>query len=256
MGTVLIAGAAGLVGRILWDGLSDRYTLRGLDRRRDRTRGIRRGDVRRPRTIARAFDGVDTVVDLAAGASLKLPWDEAVLDCSGRVNVLEAAREHGVRRYVFASSNHVSGLYDSERPYADILAGSYDGLDPAAIPLIDPDAPPRPDGPYAVGKVFAEAAARYYAERHGLSCLCLRIGAVTPSGRPTRPMHYAKLLSHADLVQLVVCAIGAPATVRFGVYYGVSANTWRIYDIENARREIGYEPQDDAERFRVAAAAL
>lgn len=256
MATVLIAGASGLVGRILWDGLSDRYSLRGLDRRRDRTRGIRRGDVRRPRTISRAFEGVDAVVDLAAGASVKLPWEEVVSDCAGRINVLEAARDHGVRSYIFASSNHISGLYESEQPYADILAGSYDGLDPAAIPLIAPDAPPRPDGPYAVGKAFGEAAARYFSERHELSCICLRIGAVTPSNRPTRPMHYAKLLSHGDLVRLVTCAIEAPQSRRFGTYYGVSANTWRIWDIENARRELGYEPQDDAERFRAAAVAL
>jgi nucleoside-diphosphate-sugar epimerase len=74
-----------------------------------------------------------------------------------------------VRRVIFASSNHVVGLYERDPPYSAIVAGSYDGLDPAAIPLIRADAPIRPNGLYAVGKAFGEALARLYAEEHGLS---------------------------------------------------------------------------------------
>ena len=47
--------------------------------------------------------------------------------------------------------------------------------------------------------------------------------------------------------RLVDCALEAPADLRFGVYYGVSRNTWRFWDISN---EIGYDPQDDAEQHR------
>lgn len=252
MQRVLITGAAGLIGRALWTGLADDHSLRGVDRRRSRPSGVARGDVRRRRTIGRAAAGVDAIVDLATGSSLDLGWGAVRGDLAGRVSVLEAARERGVRRYVFASSNHVTGLYERDEPYARICAGSYDGLDPAAIPPIGPDSPPRPDSPYAVGKLCVEAAARYYAEQFGISCICLRLGTVLPGDRPTRQRHFATLLSHADLVRLVACALRAPPDLGYGVYYGVSANTWRFWDLTSTVAELGYEPRDNAERFRSA----
>jgi nucleoside-diphosphate-sugar epimerase len=248
--SVLITGAAGLVGTVLWNGLAEQHSLSGFDRRRVRVSGIRRADVTRPRTIAPAFEGVDAVVDLATGASVDLPWNDVWTDCAGRINVLEAARAHGVRRYIFASSSHVTGMYEADHPYAEIVAGSYDGLDPAATPLIGPSSPLRPDGPYGVGKVLGEQVGRYYSERYGMSCICLRIGTVKGANRPTQPRHFATLLSHPDLVRLVDCAVRAPLELGYGVYYGVSANTWRFWDIANAREEIGFDPQDNAERFR------
>jgi nucleoside-diphosphate-sugar epimerase len=247
---VLILGAGGLIGGILWEGLGSDHSLRGLDRRRDRKRGIDRADVRRLRPTSSAFAGIDAVVDLAARPSVDLPWEDAHRDMWGRVNVLEAARLQGVSRYVFASSNHVTGLYEEDQPYAAIVAGEYEGLDPQSIPLIGPDWPVRPDSPYGVGKAFTEAAARFYADRHGVSCICLRIGTVRADDRPSRPREFATLLTHSDLVRLVEAALAAPADLRFGVYYGVSANTWRFWDLQNAREELGFEPVDDAERFR------
>ena len=252
---VLVAGAGGLIGSILWEGLasSGDHSLSGIDLRRDRTRGIRRADVRRARTLRGALGQIDAIVDLATRAAVDTPWNEVEADIKGRVNLLEAARLQGVRRYVFASSNHVTGLYERDQPYAAIVAGEYDGLDPASIPPITTDWPIRPDSPYGAGKAFAEAAARYYAEQFGLSCICLRIGTVRAEDRPSTPRHYATLLSHDDLVRLVDCALRAPLEPRYGVYYGVSANAWRFWDVENAAKELGFVPQDDAERFRSAA---
>lgn len=253
MARVLILGASGLIGGILWEGLGANHELRGLDRRPDRRRGIGRGDVGRPRSIRRSFEGMDAVVDLATGSAVDLDWRGVQRDMRGRVNVLEAAREHNVPRYVFASSNHVTGMYELEQPYAAIVAGDYVGLDPAAIPRIEPSWPIRPDSPYGAGKAFGEAVSRYYAEEHGISCLCLRIGTVLGPDRPSRPRHFATLLSHRDLLQLVGCAIEAPHDLRHGIYYGVSANMWRFWGLANARLELGFEPYDDAERFRADA---
>jgi nucleoside-diphosphate-sugar epimerase len=250
---VLVTGASGLIGSVLWERLAAAHTLTGIDLRRDRARGIERGDVRRPRSISSAFQDVDAVVDLATGAAVNLPWSEVEKDIAGRVNVLEAARAHGIQRYVFASSNHVTGLYELDQPYASIVSGVYDGLDPVKIPLITPDAPIRADSPYGIGKGFAEIASRHYAERYEMSCLCLRIGTVRRDDRPREPRHYATLLTHADLAHLVDCALRAPLELRHGIYYGVSANTWRFWDIANARDELSFEPHDDAESFRAGA---
>ena len=110
--------------------------------------------------------------------------------------------------------------------------------------------PIRPDGPYGIGKAFGEAAGRYYSDVHGLSVICLRIGTLNRESRPTSVRHFATLLTHRDLVQLVRRCIDAPDDLRFAIFYGVSDNKWRFWDISNARDLIGYAPQDDAERWR------
>jgi uronate dehydrogenase len=250
MRRVLVTGAGGLIGEILREGLAGRWDLRGLDGARGAGVDVR-GDMRRLRSIREAFEGTSAVVDLAADASASASW-RTVLENNvpATVNALEAARLAGVERVVFASSNHVVGLYELDEPYASIVAGRYESLDPASLPRIRADAAIRPDSPYAVGKALGEAAARYYAEAHGLSVICLRIGTVNRADRPRNPRELATLLTHRDLVHLVECSLAAAAEVRFAVLYGVSANTWRIWDLDEARAVVGFTPQDDAERFR------
>ena len=246
---VLITGAAGLVGTVLLRGLEGRYDLAGVDRVRRRPANVRRRNLARSGRLAPIFEGAEAVVDLAGLSSDRTGWKDVWRNnLPATLNVLEAARQAGVRRYVFASSNHVTGGYEQESPYSAIVAGKYEGLDPAAIPLVGPGWPVRPDGAYALGKVLGEAAARWYSDAFGLSAICLRIGTVNAEDRPREPRHFATLLTHADLLRLVECALAAD--VRFGVYYGVSRNTWRFWDIANAAAEIGYDPQDDAERYR------
>ena len=247
---VLVTGAAGTIGRILLDGLAEDCTLHGLDVRR--APGVEHVvDTSKGRRLARRFEGMQAVVDLAADARVEAPW-KSVQENNVRatVNMLEAAREAGVQRVVFASSNHVVGLYERDEPYASIVAGRYEGIDPRAIPRLTADIPIRPDSPYGTGKAFGEAAARYYAEEFGLSAICLRIGTVNAANRPESTRQFATLLTHRDLVQLVRRCLAAPDSVRFAVLYGVSANTWRFWDLEEARRTVGYAPVDDTEAWR------
>jgi uronate dehydrogenase len=248
-GRVLITGVRGLVGQVLRTALAGEYELAGVDARRGRDTLVR-SDMTRLRHAERAVDGADVVIDLAS-AHWRRPWD-VVRDNNipAAWNTLEAARRRGVRRVIYASSNHVTGLYERDHPYASIVAGDYDGLDPATVPKITTSMAVRPDSPYGVGKVLGEAAARYYAEEHGLSVLCLRIGTLNRAGRPLAARQFATLLTHDDLARLVRCCIEAPRDLTFGVFYGVSANTWRIWDLDDARRAVGYEPRDDAEAWR------
>ena len=241
-----------MIGTILRRELADRYELRALDRKRIPGSKSVAGDLAKGgRRIDRAFASCDAVVDLAGVPALDTPW--AVVrknNIPATMNTLEAASRHGVARVVYASSNHVTGLYEHDDPYAQIVAGDYGGLEPGAFRRITTADPIRPDGSYALGKAFGEAAARYYAEEHGLSAICLRIGTCKASDRPERARDFATLLTHGDLVRLVVAALEAPDSVRFGTFYGVSANTWRFWELADARGAIGYEPVDDAERFR------
>jgi nucleoside-diphosphate-sugar epimerase len=246
----VITGAAGLIGQVLVAGLDDRYAVEAIDRRR-RRRSWKRADLSKARAASASLAGADLVVDLAANPSPALSWTEAHgNNIPTTFNVLEAARRAGVQRVVYASSNHVTGMYERDEPYASIAAGRYDGLDPEQICRIRPRDPIRPDGPYGLSKAFGEAAARYFADEHGLSVLCLRIGTVNRADRPTTLRQFATLLTHRDLVELVRCCLEAPEELLFGIYYGVSANTWRFWDIENGESELGFNSQDDAERWR------
>jgi len=247
---VAITGAAGLIGQVLVGALDEHYAVEAIDRRR-RRRSWKRADLSKPRGAAAALRGADLVVDLAANPSPSLSWEGARRNnIPTTFNVLEAARAAGVRRVVYASSNHVTGMYEQDEPYASIGEGRYDGLDPGRIRRITPLDPIRPDGPYGLSKAFGEAAGRYFSDEHGLSVLCLRIGTVNRADRPTTPRQFATLLTHRDLVELVRSCLEAPEELRFGVYYGVSANTWRFWDIESAEAEVGYESREDAEHWR------
>jgi nucleoside-diphosphate-sugar epimerase len=249
--TVVITGAAGLLGTVLTRDLGDRYRIVGLDRARRRPENVHRVDMAKPRSPDRLFAGAHAVVDLAGLSSDRTPWHDVwANNLPATMNALEAARRAGARRYVFASSNHVTGMYEREMPYSAIVAGDYDGLEPGTFPLLDRSRPVRPDGAYALGKALGEAAARWYSDAFGLSAICLRIGTVNAEDRPKQPRHFATLLTHADLLRLVGCALEAPAGLRFGIYYGISRNTWRIWDVADAAAEIGYEPQDNAEALR------
>ena len=246
---LLITGAAGLVGGVLRDGLTADYDVSGIDLKP--AEGVAVADTTDLNAVLPACEGVDTVIDLASVPDQDSPWDVVYRNnLPSTYNALEAARRAGVRRLIFASSNHATGNYEDDEPYASIVAGRYEGLDPATIPLVSPDMPIRPDGPYGIGKAFGEAAGRYYSDRYGLSVICLRIGTLNREGKPQVPRHFATLLSHRDLVQLVRRSIEAPDSVRFAIFYGVSNNKWRFWDISNSRELAGYAPKDDAERWR------
>jgi nucleoside-diphosphate-sugar epimerase len=248
---VLITGARGRIGGILQRGLAGEYDVSGIDYRRRVPLRVRKDDMTRLDSVAGRFHDQDVVIDLAADPRVGAPW-EAVYKNNVRAtyNAYEAARRGGVRRIVFASSSHVVGLYERDEPYAAIVAGRYEGLDPVTLPRITSRHDVRPDSYYGAAKAFGEALGRFYAEEHGLSVICLRIGTVSGADRPSEPRDFATLLTHADLVRLVQSAIEAPDELAFAVVYGVSDNTWRFWDIEEARSSIGYEPRDNAEAWR------
>ena len=228
MKKVLITGAAGDVGGHLRRELAGRYDLRLSDIRpiAELAPGEEfiRGDCASLRDMLRVTRGVDAIVHLG-GFSVEGPW-EVILRANivGAYQVFEAARRNGVRRMVFATSNHAVGFYDRNE-------------------TIDHRVTPRPDSRYGVSKVFGEALGSLYADKYGMEVVCVRIGNVNP-----RPMDKRRLsiwLSPRDLAQLVSIAIDKPG-IRFEIVYGVSGNRRSWYDNSNAER-LGYAPRDDSE---------
>ncbi len=128
--------------------------------------------------------------------------------------------------------------------------GLYEGLEPHRVPLVTHKMPVRPDGPYAASKVFGEALGRYYAEEYGMSVICIRLGTVGRDNRPGQDFRsYVSWLSHRDLATLVERCIEAEG-IGYDIFFAASGNTWKIYDTPRAWTVLGFQPQDNAERFR------
>ncbi len=253
---ILITGASGLIGSVLRRELdaTGRYTISGIDARPldDVTlANFTLADCYDFEEMEKAFANQDGVVHLAANAPVETPWPDVLRNnIASTHNVYEAARRHGVKRIVFASSNHAVGNFELDEPYKSIGFGDYSliGNEPANIPIVDHHVPIRPDSDYGVSKVFGEATGRYYSEHFGLEVACLRIGSVNPQNRPPNERGFATWLSHRDLAHLVDRCL--QASLNFEIFYGVSNNKWRFWDTEHARETIGYNPQDTGESFR------
>ena len=158
----------------------------------------------------------------------------------------EAARLAGVKRIVFASSNHVVGNYPLRQyPYKAIYDGRLGDVHRPFPPLTTDLI--RPDSYYGVSKSFGESLGSYFHEEYGVSVICLRIGwVITPDEPSFSPAALSLWLSHRDAAQLIQRSIDAPASVGFAIVNGESDNLLSIWDIETTKRILGYAPQDDA----------
>jgi uronate dehydrogenase len=227
-GTVLLTGSAGRIGRVVGPGLAELgWRVRGYDRRAtpDLPDSVV-GDIRDGAAVQAALSGVDALVHLAAHP-MEAPFP-VILDANldGTFQVFDAARRAGVRRVVYASSNHAVGFTPRQ-------------------PLAPADTAPRPDTYYGVSKVFGEALARMYADRYGMEFACLRIG--TFGERPRWPRDLSTWLSPRDTVNLVHACLTTPE-LGYQLLFAVSANTRSWWDLRPARA-LGYEPVDDAEAY-------
>jgi nucleoside-diphosphate-sugar epimerase len=230
---VLITGAAGRIGSSLAEQLKERYDLRlhyhHTIPEHPPVADIHVADVAVYDQIAPAMEGVDAVVHMAGDPRTSASWED-VRDRNivGVYNIYEAARQAGVQKVVFASTNHVMGMYDRDRQWP-IYAGQ----------------PVRPDSLYGVSKAFGENLGRYYHDQHGLAVVCLRIGWFLPA--PRDEIGLWMWLSPRDCAQVVWRAIESP--VQYGVFYAISRNSRRHWDITETIERLGYQPEDDAELF-------
>jgi nucleoside-diphosphate-sugar epimerase len=174
------------------------------------------------------------VIHLAADPSPRAGWASILKNnLIGTHNVYEAARTAGVKRVVFASSNHVVAGYEQ-----DLKEGE----------KITPQYPPKPSSDYGASKVFGEALARVFYERFQLESICLRIGSVSGDDRPAKAEREKRIwISHRDLLQLFTRSL--ETEVAFGIYFGISNNRQTYLDIRNAIEELGYRPFDDSGAF-------
>lgn len=228
-GTIVVTGAAGSVGRAVRPALRaaagrlilvDRLPVDDLAPGEE-SRVVDIVDVAGARA---AVAGAEAVLHLA-GVPDEAPLPDLVAgNIMGTHHVLEAARLDGLSRVVLASSNRVTGCY----PVTE---------------TVSPDRPTRPDGLYGASKVAVEALGRLYADKFGLSVVCLRIG--TLAARPATARDVATWLSPRDCGGFAAAALTAPG-ITFATVYAVSANSRRFWTLDDG---LGYRPVDDAEAY-------
>jgi nucleoside-diphosphate-sugar epimerase len=240
---LLTTGSKGKIGTVLIEGLADSFEVYGvdiLDTVEERTFRADIADYEQLSSVLRVIAPIPCIVHLAADPRVDAGWDSVLKNnIIGTKNLYEVAKEYEVKKVVFASSTHVTGAYEGIPP------SLHEQPKPRLITINDPV---RPDSDYGTSKIFGEAVARQYYEFYGIQSVCLRIGSFLSNDNPTRNERVRRTwISHRDLIQLVKKSI--LSEVEFGIYYGVSNNKGRFWDISNAGEEIGYHPEDDASVF-------
>jgi uronate dehydrogenase len=236
MKRILLTGAAGSAASLIRPLLRAEYRLRLSDRKpvADAVAGEEvapadLGDLAAVRAVVRGVDGIIHF----GGYSVEADWETIhAANIVGCYNLFEAARLEGVRRVVFASSNHAIGFY----PRAQTI--------PADVSV-------RPDSRYGVSKAFGEALGSLYAWKYDMEVLSIRIGNVLD--KPVDARRLSIWVSPRDLVQLIRIGLEAPG-IRHEIVYGVSDNRRTWWDNSNAAR-LGYKPVDRSEDFAAEALA-
>jgi nucleoside-diphosphate-sugar epimerase len=162
----LVTGGAGFIGSHLVDALiAAGLRVRTIDNfHTGKREGVNRAaevveaDIRDASSISEAFDGVDTVFHVAAQPRIPLsiakPVETHMTNVVGTLNVLIAARDHKVRRFVYSGSSSVYG-------------------DQATIPLVE-TMTPNPVNPYALQKYVSEQYARMFHRLFAMQTITLR----------------------------------------------------------------------------------
>jgi NAD+ dependent glucose-6-phosphate dehydrogenase len=267
---VHITGVYGLIGNLVYRHLSEqgnRYDVNGSGRRAVSSDRADEGsivqlppdhfmiaDLTDAAAVSEAMRGMDAVLHIAAVPDPFAPFQDVLAsNIVGTYNVLEACREAGILRLVYASSIMVSaGYHVYQEPYRAIRECRMQDI-PETIPMITHLDPPRPTDPYSASKVWGEAICRTYADAYGISTVCLRIGYVNKKDYCSLAYADSIWCSQRDVVNITELALIATEKPRFDICYGVSDNKYRWVDLEHARERLGYVPQDSVERANAAA---
>jgi uronate dehydrogenase len=231
---ILMTGAAGGLGKAMREPLKANCSVLRLSDKADcgpaqAGEEVMLADLADAQAVHAMCADVDAVVHFG-GFSTEGKFDGILQgNIIGVYNLYEAARKHGIKRIVFASSNHVTGFYKQSE-------------------TINASHPPRPDGMYGVSKAFGEDISRFYYDRYGIETACVRIGSSFPEPRDRRML--ASWLSYGDLHRLITACLTTPV-LGHSIIFGVSNNPFAWYDNAQARH-VGYVPQDSSAPFHLA----
>jgi len=266
---VVVTGASGLIAGLMLPALRERYDLTLLDIRTtdhdgNEVEGVQIADLlnRDRDTYRHYFRGADAVVH-SGFVRVDDPAQRFYAEHTNvemAYNVYQTAWEEKVGRVVCISSNHAADYYERL-----ILKNAWDFVDPDDRALSDNYYGWAKEAYEHLGFVFAVGA----VNGRPLENVQIRIGG--PRETDVERCHLGDMtcvrralavyISRRDLDQLIIKSIEAPDIhdahgVPFQIFYGISDNARAFWSIANARRIIGYAPEDDSEiRFRDQIAA-
>ena len=230
---LLLTGAAGGLGKVLRErlkGCAEVLRLSDISPMDPATgphEEIVQCDLADKAAVHDLIEGVDAILHFG-GVSVERPFEEILgPNICGVFHIYEAARKHGVKRVIFASSNHTIGFYRQDEP-------------------IDAHALRRPDGYYGLSKCYGEDVASFYFDRYGIETVSIRIGSSFPEPQNRRML--STWLSYDDLTQLIERGLFTP-NVGHTVVYGASDNRDVWWDNRHAAH-LGFVPKDSSEVFR------
>src|SRR3954453_6538006 len=148
-------------------------------------------DIRNRPALEQVFKqtNFDCIVHLAARAGVRPSLSEPQLytetNINGTLNLLELARRHNIKQFVFGSSSSVYGIN-------------------AHVPFSENDPIRQPISPYAATKAAGELLCHTYSHLYGLRCVCLRFFTVYgPRQRPDLAIHkFARLITQGKPIQV------------------------------------------------------
>ena len=266
---VLLIGAAGTIAGVLVPALRERYDLQLVDVRTTNRAGEEIDGVQIADVLDRNRDGYRHFfrdMDAVVHCGFVVPEDRTdaeqtfwaeYANIQMAFNIYQSAWEEKVPRVVVASSNHAADYYEPL-----ILAGQMD--------MVTPEMRPLSDNYYGWTKAcyeqlgFVFATGRMHQEdgaRRPLENVQIRIGgpretdvAGCPPGDMVRVRRALGVyISQRDMAQLFIKSIETPDIrdeygVPFQIFYGISDNPHAFWSIANARKVIGYAPEDNSEQ--------
>ena len=273
---VLITGGAGTVGTAITDHLAtqEEYSITSVDLEDHSDSNVKSvvADVTDYDEIRPHFEGKDALIHLAhTPLDIGGPWERTIRwtephgkNIQTHANAIRAAIDADLDSIVYASSNHAVGMYE--------VLNAPDIYYPEFDLTVDHTVAPRPDSMYGTEKVYAEGLGNLAADAHGVQFYALRICAVRDPeynhpygdaeagvdrgdyerGSEEYDQQVARLKcmwqsrqDHAHMVDRCL----RDESVDFDVFYGVSANDRRWFDIDHANEVLGYDPQDNGEEW-------
>ena len=235
---LLLTGAAGGLGKVLRERLRPYAQVLRLSDIAEMAPAanaqeeVQPCDLSDKQAVHHLVEGVDAILHFG-GVSVERPFEEVLgANICGVFHIYEAARRHGVKRVIFASSNHVIGFYKQDEK-------------------IDAHSPRRPDSYYGLSKSYGEDMASFYFERYGIETVSIRIGSSFPEAQNRRML--SSWLSYDDLTQLIERGLFTP-NVGHTVVYGASNNE-KVWWDNRLASHLDYQPKDSSEQFRAQVEA-